>query len=149
MRPHIRMGHARTQRVCARIISKFKNASDSDTRLGTMKTSYEPKRSSAYSEDLRWRMVWQREALGHTYEQISKNLGVDSSTVQRTVALLNATGSVQKHAYPKERAFRKLTPIAQLFILNLVLEKPGIYLHEIQRELEASLLLDISVYILA
>lgn len=90
-------------------------------------------------------MVWQWEALGHTYEQISKNLGVDSSTVQRTVALFNATGSVQKHAYPKERAFRKLTPITQLFILNLVLEKPGIYLHEIQRELEASLLLDISL----
>ena len=85
-------------------------------------------------------MVWQREALGYTYEQISKNLGVDTSTVQRTVALFNATGSVQKRAYPKERAFRKLTPIAQLFILNLVLEKPGIYLHEIQRELEASLL---------
>ena len=145
MRPHIRVGRARTQRVCARIISKFKNASDSHTQLGTMKTSYEPKRSSAYSEDLRWRMVWQREALGYTYEQISKNLGVDSSTVQRTVALFNATGSVQKRAYPKERAFRKLTPIAQLFILNLVLEKPGIHLHEIQRELEASLLLAISL----
>ena len=110
-----------------------------------MKTSYKPKRSSAYSEDLRWRMVWQREALGHTYKQISKNLGVDGSTVQRTVVLFNATGSVHERAYPKERVFRKLTPIAQLFILNLVLEKPGIYLHELQRELEVSLLLDISL----
>ena len=128
----------------ARIISKFKNARDSDTQLGTMKT-YKPKRSSAYSKDLRWRMVWQQKALGHTYEQISNNLGVDSSTVQRTVALFNATGSLQKCAYPKERAFRKLTPIAQLFILNFVLEKAGIHLCEIQRELEASLLFDISL----
>ena len=85
MRPHIRLGRARTQRVCARIINKFKNASDSDTQLGTMKTLYEPKRSSAYSEDLRWRMVWQREALGHTYEQISKYLGVD---FQQSIELL-------------------------------------------------------------
>ena len=138
MRPYIRMGRARTQRVCARIISSSKTLV---TRALTMKTSYEPKRSSAYSEDLRWRMVWQREALGHTYEQISKNLGVQS----RELLLFNATESVQKRPYPKERASRKLTPIAQLFILNLVLEKPGIYLHEVQRELETSLLLDISL----
>ena len=110
-----------------------------------MKTSGEPRRSSAYSEDLRWRMVWQREALGYTYKQISENLGVDCSTVQRTIALFSATGSVQKRAYPKDKASRKLTPIAQMFVLNLVLEKPGIYLHEVQRELEESLLLDISL----
>lgn len=77
------------------------------------------------------------------FPKISELMG--RSTVQRTVTLFNTTGSVQKRAYPKERASRKLTPIAQLFILNLVLEKPGICLHELQRELEVSLLLDISL----
>ena len=75
-----------------------------------MKTSIKPKRSSAYSEDLRWRMVWQREALGYTYEQIAVNLGADGSTVQRTVTLFKTTGSVQKRAYLKVKASMKLTP---------------------------------------
>ena len=90
-------------------------------------------------------MIWQREALGYKYEQISRNLGVDASTVQRTVTLFNTTGSIQKRRYPKDKARRKLTPIAQLFILNIVLQKPGIYLHEIQKELQTTLLMEVSL----
>lgn len=90
-------------------------------------------------------MVYQRMALGYTFEQISKNLGVDKSTVHRTITLFNTTGSVHKRPYPKERASRKLTPLAQMFILHLTLQKPGIYLHEIQKELEVSLLVEVSL----
>jgi len=86
--------------------------------------SCEPLRCSAYSEDLRWRMVWQRQALGYT---VAKNLGVDKSTLYRTLQLFESSGSVEKGKYPKENAFRKLTTPAQLLILNLVVEKPGIY----------------------
>ena len=32
--------------------------------------SYEPSRVSAYSEDLRWRMVWQVEELRYPHEQV-------------------------------------------------------------------------------
>ena len=110
-----------------------------------MKTSYEPHHSSAYSKDLRWRMIWQREGLGFTYGQISVNLGVDASKVQSTVTLFKNTGSVHKRPYPKDKAARKLAPIAQLFVLNLVVQKPGIYLHEIQKELQVSLLLEVSL----
>ena len=67
-------------------------------------TSIESARSSAYSEDIRWRMVWQTEALGR----------------------------VTKRSYPKEKAHRKLTTPAQLLILHLVCQTPGILLHEIQ-----------------
>ena len=98
----------------------------------TMESSCEPWRSSAYSVDLRWRMLWQRKALGLTFAVIANNLGVDKSTVQRTVHHFDNTGSLEKNPYPKERALRKLTNCAQIFILNLVLQKPGIYLHEIQ-----------------
>lgn len=38
------------------------------------------------------------------------------------------TGSVLKRDYSAEKAYRKLTESAQLFILYLVLERPGIYL---------------------
>ena len=86
-------------------------------------------------------MIWKREGLGYTYGEISVNLGVDASTVQRTVTLF---GSVHKRPYPKDKAARKLTPIAQLFVLNLV-KKPGIYLYEIQKELQVSLLLEVSL----
>ena len=62
------------------------------------RTSYEPKRCSAYPADLRWHMVYQREALDLPYEVIGRNLGVDQSTVYRTVKLFMDTGSVDKKA---------------------------------------------------
>ena len=90
-------------------------------------------------------MVWQREALGHTYDQIASNLGVDKSTVQRTVQLFLNSGNVCKRPYPKERAFRKLTLPAQLFVLNLVVGNPAMYLDEVQKQLKTVLMLEVSV----
>ena len=107
--------------------------------------SCEPLRCSAYSEDLRWRMVWQRQALGYTYQKVAENLGVDKSTVYRTLQLFESSGSVEKRKYPKENAFRKLTTPAQLLILNLVIQKPGIYLHEMQRSLHDMLMIDVDL----
>ena len=40
-------------------------------------TSCESKRSSAYSEDLRWHMVYQKEGMGLSYTEVAKNLSVD------------------------------------------------------------------------
>ena len=45
------------------------------------KTSYEPQRTSAYSEDMKWRMVWQSKALGLQYSDVAANLGVDSASL--------------------------------------------------------------------
>ena len=56
--------------------------------------SAEPGRTSAYSNDMRWRMVYQKEALKLTYDSI--NLNVDISAVKRTVKLFRETGSVNK-----------------------------------------------------
>ena len=87
--------------------------------------SFETLCRSAYSEDLRWRMVWQKQALGYTTcAKIAQNLCVDKSTVSRTLKLLGTNGSVSKRPYPKDRAFRKLTTPAQLQILSIpMLEK--------------------------
>ena len=108
-------------------------------------TSCEPHRSSAYGEDLRWRMVWQTEALQYSNEQVAKNLGVDRSTVSRIVHLFNTTGNVCKKRQQSDNAYRKLTSPAQVLVLNLVIEKPGIYLREIQAELMHTLSLDVNV----
>ena len=98
--------------------------------------SCEPGRTSAYSEDLRWRMVWQREAIGLPRSVVASNLGVDESTVFRTLQLFHSTGSVAKRKYPTDRAARILTSPCQLLILDLVIQRPGIYLHEIQQVLD-------------
>ena len=103
--------------------------------------SYEPGRTSAYGKDLRWRMVWQSEALGHTYGAVAHNFGVNMFTVITTLGLFLATGSIFKRSYPTEKACRKLTTPCELLILHLVVQRPGIYLHKVQRELEDVLLL--------
>ena len=64
--------------------------------MATTATSCEPNRCSAYSDDLRWRIVYQRTALGLSYREIAANLCVDASTVCRIVQLFERTGNVSK-----------------------------------------------------
>ena len=92
--------------------------------------SYEAKRASAYSADLRWRMIWQREVLGMTNRVIAANLGVDSTTVWRTVKLFRETGEVQPKTPPG--ALKKLSLVIEFIIVSEVLNRPGITLHELQ-----------------
>ena len=89
--------------------------------------------------------MWQREAIGLPCLVIARNLGVDESTVFWTIQLFYLHGSVAKKKYPAQRAARILTSPCQLLILDLVVQRPGSYLHEIQKELEDTLLVDVSV----
>lgn len=107
-------------------------------------TSCEPDRSSAYGEDLRWRVVWQSEALLYSPSKIAANLNIDESTVRRVLHTFTNTGSVSKRPYPVEKAFRVITEPVKLFIIHLILQKPGIFLHEITNELRVILGLDVS-----
>ena len=77
-------------------------------------------------------MVYQYEGLKLTYDAIAANLCVDTSTVCRTVQLFRSSGCVTKKQYDKSNLPRKLTDTIQLVLLQLVLERPGIMLHEIQ-----------------
>ena len=77
-------------------------------------TSSEPGRTRAYGNDLRWKMVWQSETLMLSHSTVARNLGVDRSTVSRTVSLFKTTGGVSKKSYPKERHHKKLTTPAQM-----------------------------------
>ena len=104
-----------------------------------MASSCEPSRSSAYSSDLRWKLVWQTIALQLPTRQVASNLSVDESTVLRIVRLFETTGSVDKQKYPSEKSFRKITKPAEFFILHLVIDRPSIYLREIKNELQKEL----------
>ena len=79
-------------------------------------------------------MVYEREALGLTYHSIGVNLQVDPSTVYRTVQHFLNTGTVDKKKYNPDNLPRKLNDEIQLLILQLVLDRPGIMLREIQDE---------------
>ena len=95
--------------------------------------SCEKHRSTAYSEDLRWRMVYQVVGLKKSYRQVALALNVDVSTVQRTLKLFAQTGCIQKRKYPPNVENTKLTEFAKVFIISLVIERPGIYLHEVKQ----------------
>ena len=54
------------------------------TKLGGEEmSSCESRRTRAYHDDLRWKAVWQGEALGYSHDKIARNLSVDRSTVSR------------------------------------------------------------------
>jgi len=97
-------------------------------------------RTRAYDPDLRWRMIYQQIVLELPFKTISQNLYVEVSTVRHTVELFNGTGSVDKQPYPEghSRQCRKLAEGDQLLLLELVLEHPDIYLHELRHKLHAS-----------
>ena len=111
------------------------------------RSSCEPMRTSAYSEDIRWRMVWQREVQGLTLERVACNLSVDVSTVHRIVKKFEETGSVSKKKYSivNRQQLQKLTKPVQLTVLHLVLQRPSIYLWELQQELYSMFGLEVSV----
>lgn len=92
-------------------------------------------RTAPYSEDIRWRIIWQREALGMNVRSVAANLGVDPSTVSRIVRLFRSSGDVCKRPYPKNsRPTKKLTIPVEFTILHAVLQHPEWYIHEIQEE---------------
>ena len=66
-------------------------------------------------------------------------MNVDPSTVRQVLALFDSTGTVNAKPNPDHQAnsCRKLSEIDQIFVLELVLERPGVYLREIQWELVA------------
>ena len=98
-----------------------------------MAHSCQPGRTKAYNEDLRWRMVWQREVLGLKLKEVAKNLCVDLSTVHRITKLFYNTGSVLKRPYPSDkRPNKKVTDAVKIFILSTIVNEPHLYLRELK-----------------
>ena len=91
-------------------------------------------------------MVWQKEALNLSYSAVSSNLGIDQATVYRTVSMFRNTGTVEKRiSLVSRESNRKLSQALELVIIHLVLQRPGIYLHEIANELLVTYGLEISL----
>jgi len=97
----------------------------------------EPNPMVAYSNDLRWRMVYQVEVQGKSCREVGGNLGVHPSTVCRTIALFNTSGNVDKAKYPPNSGTAVLTEIGKTIIIETVLDKPDILLCELKQTLIA------------
>ena len=63
--------------------------------------------------------------LGLSYQQIASNLNVCTSTVWRTVKRFEEEGSIDER---KNEGRRKLTESEEFAIMEIVLEKPSVYL---------------------
>ena len=109
--------------------------------------SAQPHRTSPYSEELRWRVIYQFYGLSLGYRQIASNLNIDTSTVCRVIQRFEETGDVKKKTYPQghNHHLKKLTKYDETFILELVAEKPGMYLKELQTEVHELTGTDISI----
>ena len=100
-----------------------------------MGTSIESRRTSVYSEDLKQRIVWQKEVLGCKCKDVAVNLGVDTATVSQTVDRFRETGGVQRKDDSATSTYSKLMTPLELMTIHLVLRDPGIHLCEIAFEL--------------
>ena len=72
------------------------------------------------------------------FKTIASNLGVDPSTDHQTVEIFLSTGTVEKKKYDAGNLNQKL------FIIRLVLDNPGIMLHETQKEVNDAFSTDMS-----
>ena len=121
-----KIGYADLQTTNMNIITALLAVVLCKTIFGTM-YSCESARTKAYSNNLRWRMVYQRCMLGLTYEEVASRLSVDPSTVWRVVQRFEEHGTVDS-CYTHEGPPKTLTALDEFIILEAVTNRPAIYL---------------------
>ena len=87
-----------------------------------------------YSEDFRWRIVFQHCLQGKSIRMVAKDNYACKSTVERLVNRYKTTGDVLS-VQEKHGPSHKLSDQEELIVLQLFLDKSGIYLREVQEEL--------------
>ena len=93
--------------------------------------SCEPGRTTAYSVDMRWRVVWQRIAMGLSFRAISHRLNIAVGTAFNIYNRFVQTGSVEAKKVKKRPEKFTLDHHHRLYIIAIVLENPSTYLKEI------------------
>ncbi len=84
-----------------------------------------------YSDDLRWKMIYQRLFYGRSYEEIALQLFVSSRTVYRTVSTFMNTGDVKPCRLGRPSGSITLFPHEEYIIMDCILQTPEIQLNEI------------------
>ena len=94
-----------------------------------MAYSAEPGRKAPYSNDLRWRVVWQRLAKQKSYREIANSLDIALGTVHNIWEKFVSEDDVSASKQPEREHI--LDDHHELLIIAIVLEQPDIYLREI------------------
>lgn len=107
--------------------------------------SAEPGRKAPYSEDIRWRVVWQKIGMECTFRQISRNLSISIGTAYNHFQLFKDTGDVHALSCRTRRSTsRVVTNHEELIIVGLLLDDPSLYLREVNQKLKQSTGIDVS-----
>ena len=69
-------------------------------------------------------------------QRVSQNISVSVSTVRRIGKLFETTGNVQQGEHGDRETGKVLTTYDQFLVMELVLDRPGIYLHEVCQGLQ-------------
>ena len=113
---------------------------EADSNFKMNRTSAEPARTTAYSPDIGWRVVWQKLGMDLTYRQIAHGLQIAVGTAHRIFKRFTDTGDVSPTSQKGVSRYnlRKLDQYHELYILCLISEKPGLYLAELCQNIHES-----------
>ena len=107
-----------------------------------MAYSAEPGKTVAYSDDLRWRVVWQRLGKEKPCRDIAEIVNIGLGAVHNIWRLFEHSGQVTaKKSQPMERV---LDEHSELLILGILAAEPDIYLSELRLHLQEVTGLEVS-----
>ena len=129
--------------VCA-CVNVAKITSCGHVQFFKMYSSVEPQRTAPYSNDIRWRIIWQKLGLGFSHRKIAKGLQISVSTAHHTYTQFEATGDVSPVCRSARPDKRRLDEIHELYVLTLVSHNPGLYLSEICNKIHAATNISVS-----
>ena len=100
-----------------------------------MAFSAEPSRTTAYSDDIRWRVIWQKLVRELSFVQIAQNLNIAVGTAYNIWSRFVHTGEVSAKKQPPRQDKRKLDDYQELLLTGLVLEQPHLYISEMRQHI--------------
>ena len=84
-------------------------------------TSVGPARTTAYSTNIGWTIVWQRVGIGLTYKEIATRLQIGIGTAHRLYQKYVLTGDVAPKTQPERPYLRKLDNMHEKLIIGLII----------------------------
>ena len=100
-----------------------------------MAFSAEPSRTTAYSDDIRWRDILQKLVREMSFVQIAQNLNIALGTAYNICSRFVHTGEVSAKKQPPRQDKRKLDDYQELLLTGLVLEQPHLCISEMRQHI--------------
>ena len=108
--------------------------------------SCEKNRTTSYSNDLRWRIVWHILALGHSYGRTAMELCISMGTVHNIMNIFRTSGDVMGKIQPSREHLRTLADYEELFVVGFVLHNPCIQQREVCSTICQATGTEVSIY---